>query len=164
MKTTMIVAAAALGLSIAGCERRDTPRAEPSEGETVREEMREEIGDLERERAEFTKGVQNRMSEIEKDLDGLEQKTDKAAYRAEQGVKDALSDVEAARAKLNRDLKRLESASEREWEELKAEVDEDVDELEDAVEAAADRVDDVEIEIKSRKQPAQTPIEGDERP
>jgi hypothetical protein len=167
-KTTTIVAGAALLVGLAACERRETPREEPGEEQPVRErlreEAREEAREVERERAEFNKGVQNRLREVEKDLDGLEQKTEQVAYRGKQAVSDALREVETARAKLNRDLQRLESASEREWEALKEEVDHDVDQLEDAVEKAADRVKDVEIEIKDKDEPAQTPVKGDERP
>ncbi len=146
MKSTLLVACAAL--SVAACERDELPRYEPGTPQTQAERAGEEVQseaveaqrELEKDRAEFIQGIQDRLGDIERDMDELGDRTENVKFEAKQGVSSALAEVEKARTKLNRDIERMQNASAREWEELKDAVEDDVDALEDAVEKASDSV------------------------
>jgi len=143
-----LLGAAALAV---GCDRSeksttDTPEATTQQFDKVKKETKEAAQDMKdyayAQKAEFVEKMQAQLAEINRDLDQLSAKIEKASDAAKAEAKPKLQALRDQTAKLTKQLDEAKGATESTWDDVKAGFKKGYSELKDGFQQARQWVSD----------------------
>ena len=129
MRQITCAAAAVLMATAVACsprDRQETASKVDSVAEDVREEAREARDYSYEQRKEFRSDLDLQLKKLDEQIAGIERDTKRGIDHARDS---AIVNVRAARSAVNRDLARLDAATERDWNEAKRNVNESLSAL-----------------------------------
>ena len=129
MRQITCAAAAVLMATAVACsprDRQETASKVDSVAEDVREEAREARDYSYEQRKEFRSDLDLQLKKLDEQIAGIERDTKRGIDHARDS---AIVNMRAARSAVNRDLARLDAATERDWNEAKRNVNESLSAL-----------------------------------